>query len=261
MNSSPFNEPSVKEVFKSKDIILRSDNNITIRAFTSDIFKQNINEVTTPKYNLSTQPKLQHRPIRKKFKWDYQPDNPVKLFSQDTGYESENSNDSIKDCDERVCSPAEQSNSCYKMIPNNSDANSSCSSEWANSKSIRSLKVTCTDQRRTFESVTIPPEDNSFKVPTLPPVKRPPSRPKKSDTSSTGSSDSSTRVMASINNKHGGGDHYRKSGTNTILSSSTRWTGSQKRTVTDSSDKRLRISVPAETSNVIHDDDSISIIA
>nr|CAI5869554.1 unnamed protein product [Callosobruchus analis] len=225
-NLSLSKEPSVKEVFKSKDIILRSDNNITIRAFSSDIFKQNINEVITPKYNTRPQSKLQHRPIRKKFKWDYHPDVPVKLFSQDTGYESDNSDDRLKTCDERACSPAEQPNSCFRMEPNNSNESGSYSS-----------------------GVTIPSEKDSFKVPSLPPVKRPPSRPKKSEGTSTRSSDvRSTSSTDRQNNKQGGDPSQHTSINN---HTSCKWTGGQKRIVTGSKDKRQTTSC----------DDSISIIA
>nr|CAH7714058.1 unnamed protein product [Callosobruchus chinensis] len=149
-NLSAVQEPSVTEVFKSKDSILKSDNNEK----NESIKAKNVNSGRVSALQETAEMGLLYEPV------------PVCLRLEDCGYETESS-----------------INDLYKMIANNPDA-------------IKNLKVTCTDKRRTFESVSIPPA--SFKIPSLRPAKRPPSRPKKSRTNSTGSRE---RITDSRTNK------------------------------------------------------------
>nr|CAH7766330.1 unnamed protein product [Callosobruchus chinensis] len=79
-NLSAVQEPSVTEVFKSKDSILKSDNNITITVFSCDTSRK---KMRASKRKTSIQPEFQ--PCRKQLKWDcYQPV-PVCLLLEDCG--------------------------------------------------------------------------------------------------------------------------------------------------------------------------------
>ncbi|CAH1975760.1 unnamed protein product [Acanthoscelides obtectus] len=254
-------EPNVKDVFKSKDIILRSDNNITITAFSSRDFRRQ--SVPQPNSRKQSPPKIQQKPVKKKIKYDYLPDVPIKMLSQDTGYESD-----VTDVGhERLSSPKRSTNTNPKTGTNSS----AISSDWNNSKSITNLKVTCTDQYRVFESIPITSEENSFKVPKLPPVKRPPTRPKRCDATSTvktnssssGSSycSSTTRIVDQNSAKRGGSEHDCGSSSTTRLNPSSGWGVGRQRKVSDSRGKKLTISVPSQPTIVIADDDGLSIVA